>query len=70
MDPFSLYYTVKNIGPGLERLEQFWGFWLLIRVTILVFRTISQQLHAKTKIGPGLEQFKQIRTNLRFLGFS
>jgi hypothetical protein len=55
---------VKKTGNWLELI---WGFWILFRVIILVFRTISQQLNSKTEFGPGLEQFKQIRTNLRFL---
>ena len=37
------------------------------RVIILVFRTISHYLNSKTEFGPGLEQFQQIRTILRFL---
>ena len=37
------------------------------RVINLVFRTISHYLDCKTEFGPGLEQFVQIRTNLRFL---
>ena len=37
------------------------------RVIILVFRTISHYLNCKTEFGPGLEQFQQIRTILRFL---
>ena len=32
-----------------------------------VFRTISHYLNCKTEFGPGLEQFQQIRTILRFL---
>ena len=37
------------------------------RVLILDFRTISQYLNYKTEFGPGLEQFQQFRTILRFL---
>ena len=37
------------------------------RVIFLVFRTISHYLTSKTEFGPGLEQFQQIRTILRFL---
>ena len=37
------------------------------RIIILVFRTILQYLNSKTEFGPGLEQFQQIRTILRFL---
>ena len=37
------------------------------RVIILVFRTLSHYLNSKTEFGPGLEQFQQIRTILRFL---
>ena len=37
------------------------------RVIVLVFRKISHYLNSKTEFGPGLEQFQQIRTILRFL---
>ena len=37
------------------------------RVIILVFRTISHYLNSMTEFGPGLEQFQQNRTILRFL---
>ena len=37
------------------------------RVIILVFRTISHYLNCEAEFGPGLEQFQQIRTILRFL---
>ena len=58
-------YKADFIALYFELLR-FWGFRILFRVIILVFRTISQQLNSKTEIGPGLEQFKQIRTNVRF----
>ena len=44
------------------------GFWILFRGIILVFHnfTAAELITYQTEIGPGLEQFKQIRTNLRF----
>ena len=68
---FFIINTVKKKEildqDNLSRLELILGFWILLRVIILFFRTISQQLNYKTEFGPELDQFKQIRTNLRFL---
>ena len=68
---FELDSLWKKNGPWLEefkrRLELIWDFRILFRVIILVFRTILQQLNSKTEFGPRLEQFKQIKTNLKFL---
>ena len=54
-----IYTTMKKKildKNNLRRLELIWGFLILFRVIILIFRTISQQLNSKTKFGPGLEQ--------------
>ena len=60
-------YTVKKINLIQIGYLEFRTNLRSFRVIILVFRTISHYLNSKTEFGPGLEQFQQIRTILRFL---
>ena len=60
-------YTVKKINLIQIGYLEFRTNLRFFRVLILDFRTISQYLNSKTEFGPGLEQFQQIRTILRFL---
>ena len=59
--------TVKKIKLIQTGYLEFRTNLRSFRVIILVFRTISHYLNSKTEFGPGLEQFQQIRTILRFL---
>ena len=59
--------TVKKINLIQIGYLEFRTNLRSFRVIILVFRTISHYLNSKTEFGPGLEQFQQIRTILRFL---
>ena len=59
--------TVKKINLIQIGYLEFRTNLRFFRVIILVFRTISHYLNCKTEFGPGLEQFQQIRTILRFL---
>ena len=59
--------TVKKIKLIQIGYLEFRTNLRFFRVIILVFRTISHYLNCKTEFGPGLEQFQQIRTILRFL---
>ena len=59
--------TVKKINLIQTGYLEFRINLRFFRIIILVFRTISQFLNYKTEFGPGLEQFQQIRTILRFL---
>ena len=59
--------TVKKINLIQTGYLEFRTNLRFFRIIILVFRTISQFLNYKTEFGPGLEQFQQIRTILRFL---
>ena len=45
-EPHSVYNATIQWWNHLwsSRLELIWGFWILFRVIILIFRTISQQL--------------------------
>ena len=63
----SIPYTVKKINLIQIGYLEFRTNLRSFRVIILVFRTISHYLNSKTEFGPGLEQFQQIRTILRFL---
>ena len=60
-------FTVKKINLIQIGYLEFRTNLRSLRVIILVFRTISHYLNSKTEFGPGLEQFQQIRTILRFL---
>ena len=62
-----LVITVKKINLIQTGYLEFRTNLRFFRIIILVFRTISQYLNYKTEFGPGLEQFQQIRTMLRFL---
>ena len=59
--------TVKKINLIQTGYLEFRTNLRSFRVIILVFRTIYHYLNCKTEFGPGLEQFQQIRTILRFL---
>ena len=63
----SQTFTVKKINLIQRGYLEFRTNLRSFRVIILVFRTISHYLNFKTEFGPGLEQFQQIRTILRFL---
>ena len=68
--PLRVHYmtnTVKKINLIQTGYLEFRTKLRFFRIIILVFRTISQFLNYKTEFGPGLEQFQQIRTILRFL---
>ena len=62
-----MLYTVKKINLIQKGHLEFRTNLRFFRVLILDFRTISQYLNYKTEFGPGLEQFQQFRTILRFL---
>ena len=62
-----LLITVKKINLIQTGYLEFRTNLRFFRIIILVFRTISQFLNYKTEFCPGLEQFQQIRTILRFL---
>ena len=59
-------YTVKKIKLIQIGYLEFRTNLRYFRVIILVFRTISHYLNSNTEFGPGLEQFQQIRTILRY----
>ena len=63
----ELNITLKKINRIQIGYLEFRTNLRSFRVIILVFRTISHYLNSKTELGPGLEQFQQIRTILRFL---